>query len=324
VLQAVPYAEQTPEWRKEMMELHDRFEKVWMFDEGYREFRTQAEAKAAFMGAMLGAALPAAIAAPVATAAEIGVAIGVEKGVEQVVLKMGADEATATTIGTVAGLVTPFGTAGKVGQLAEVGTRGALKVGRELTEAGIDTLRRLEFTAETGVMGSGPFGGVRVGVKPPVTAVEGAATEATVSGGEVTLAIERANTNPYVFDSKLYLRRKDYSFTVAKDVLQSNKVWQRDGIINPSFVDPRTGFANLELMRRGRAPIGPDGFPIELHHTLQTPDCPLAEIISAEHKKFYSQIHINRTTGASSAINRAHHKRFREQYWQERAKDFVE
>ncbi|MGO4569470.1 HNH/ENDO VII family nuclease [Rhizobium sp. 2YAF20] len=43
-------------------------------------------------------------------------------------------------------------------------------------------------------------------------------------------------------------------------------------------MDPKTGKANLELMQAGRAPIGPDGNPINLHHMTQTQDGPIAEL----------------------------------------------
>src|SRR6056297_3361787 len=54
----------------------------------------------------------------------------------------------------------------------------------------------------------------------------------------------------------------------AKQVA-GRKVYQRDDLIDPDYVSPETGLSNRELMESGQAPIGPDGRPINLHHTTQ-------------------------------------------------------
>ncbi|AKG33933.1 hypothetical protein VK70_04505 [Paenibacillus durus ATCC 35681] len=49
------------------------------------------------------------------------------------------------------------------------------------------------------------------------------------------------------------------------------KVYQRNDIIDPNLTD-KLGKTNLERMKQGLAPIGPDGKSINLHHTIQTND----------------------------------------------------
>jgi len=100
------------------------------------------------------------------------------------------------------------------------------------------------------------------------------------------------------------------------------KVYQRDDLIDPAFVDPRTGKTNLELMQAGRAPIGPDGRPINLHHMLQTQDGPIAEVTQTFHKVNSSAIHINSGSKIPSGINRSKFDAWREAYWKQRANDF--
>jgi filamentous hemagglutinin len=102
-----------------------------------------------------------------------------------------------------------------------------------------------------------------------------------------------------------------------------NKVYQRDDLIDPNYVDPKTGMTNLELMQSGRAPIGPDGSPINLHHMLQTQDGPVAELTQTFHQQNYSAIHINAGSNLPSGINRSLFNTWRSQYWMNRANDFI-
>ncbi len=78
---------------------------------------------------------------------------------------------------------------------------------------------------------------------------------------------------------------------------------------------------NIERMKTGRAPIGFDNEPIELHHMLQTHDGPIAEVTNAFHNKDHSAIHINPNT-MGSAIDRDAFALWRQKYWKERAKGY--
>ena len=74
-------------------------------------------------------------------------------------------------------------------------------------------------------------------------------------------------------------------------------------------------------MKRGNAPIGPDGKPINLHHMIQMDDSAIAEITATFHRKNSKIIHINPNTIPSS-VNRNDFKKWKMDYWMVRAKDY--
>jgi hypothetical protein len=98
------------------------------------------------------------------------------------------------------------------------------------------------------------------------------------------------------------------------------RVYQRNDLIDPNRVD-KTGKTNLQRMKQGLAPIGPDGNPLQLHHMTQTQSGPLAEVTQTFHQQYGRVLHINPRT-IPSGIDRAAFDRFREQYWMDRAKGF--
>tara|TARA_R110001583_G_scaffold195455_1_gene373797 strand:+ start:2523 stop:3500 length:978 start_codon:yes stop_codon:yes gene_type:complete len=82
-----------------------------------------------------------------------------------------------------------------------------------------------------------------------------------------------------------------------------NKVYQRNDLIDPNKVDPKSGKTNLELMNAGRAPFGSDGKPINLHHLTQKQDGAIAEVTQTLHSNNHGTLHIPNTV--PSGINRA-------------------
>ncbi|WP_207518859.1 HNH/ENDO VII family nuclease [Pseudogracilibacillus auburnensis] len=98
------------------------------------------------------------------------------------------------------------------------------------------------------------------------------------------------------------------------------KVYQRDDIINPNMKDAR-GRTNLERMKKGLAPLGPDGKSINLHHMTQRNESSIAEVTQTFHKDNSSVIHINPNT-IPSGINRSEFNKWRTEYWKNRANDF--
>ena len=103
--------------------------------------------------------------------------------------------------------------------------------------------------------------------------------------------------------------------------VNGNKVYQRNDLFDPSYIDPKSGKTNLELMQGGRAPIGADGKPVNLHHMLQSQDGPIAEVTQSFHKDNHSTIHIN-DNSIPSGINRSEFNKWRSDYWKQRANDF--
>jgi len=107
----------------------------------------------------------------------------------------------------------------------------------------------------------------------------------------------------------------------SKAEFNGTRVYQRNDLINPALVDAR-GRSNLQRMQQGLAPIGPDGKSINLHHTIQTGDSPLAEMTATFHQQNSRVIHINPNT-IPSGIERPGFDAFRRDYWINRANDFT-
>lgn len=106
----------------------------------------------------------------------------------------------------------------------------------------------------------------------------------------------------------------------ALKVVNGNVVIQDNTIINPDRVDAR-GNTNLERMKKGLAPIEPDGKPVNLHHVNQTMNGPLEEMTSTYHQQNYSKLHLNKRQ-LPSEIDRKVFDQFRYDYWQLRSDDF--
>ena len=82
------------------------------------------------------------------------------------------------------------------------------------------------------------------------------------------------------------------------------------------------GRTNLERMKIGRAPKGPDGKSMNLHH-LNQGDGLLVELTRSTHTKLYGDLHLRLEPG-SSRINREEFDSFRTWYWKQRASEEVE
>jgi filamentous hemagglutinin len=74
-------------------------------------------------------------------------------------------------------------------------------------------------------------------------------------------------------------------------------------------------------MAQGKAPIGNDGKPVELHHVPQTQDGVLTPMTRKDHREGdnFKKNHSN-TGQAPSNIDRAKFKSQREKYWKDKAK----
>jgi hypothetical protein len=106
----------------------------------------------------------------------------------------------------------------------------------------------------------------------------------------------------------------------SKADFNGTRVYQRNDLIDAALVDAR-GRTNLQRMQGGLAPIGPDGKSLNLHHTIQTADGPLAEMTATFHQQNSKVIHINPNT-IPSGIDRRAFDVFRRDYWINRANDF--
>ncbi|WP_202904779.1 HNH/ENDO VII family nuclease, partial [Marinagarivorans algicola] len=101
----------------------------------------------------------------------------------------------------------------------------------------------------------------------------------------------------------------------------------------PKFVHPKAnkfikarianGQTNLDLMKDGKAPIGPDGKQINLHHLLGVEPGPIAELEATIHSVNHKVLHdmIEESFRRDKTLKNAYTS-FRGRYWKGRAKDF--
>ena len=101
----------------------------------------------------------------------------------------------------------------------------------------------------------------------------------------------------------------------------SRRVYQRSDI-DWDYVD-KDGLTNLQRAQKGRAPIGSDGKPVELHHLTQQEPGSMVEILSTVHDKYTSQLHGLVEDGCSfrnDPVLKRQYDNFRHNYWVWRAK----
>lgn len=103
------------------------------------------------------------------------------------------------------------------------------------------------------------------------------------------------------------------------------KVYQRHDI-DFDYIDPDTGKTNSMLMSEGRAPIGNDGYRIQLHHVIQKEVGPVVEIRETTHKEYSRILHGLGETGTSfrnDPVLKKQYNNFRSAYWKWRAKQHI-
>ena len=115
----------------------------------------------------------------------------------------------------------------------------------------------------------------------------------------------------------------------SKEPIQfrGNKVYQRNDLFDPNLKTTwrEDGKAirgtNIERMASGRAPIGVDGKPVNLHHMTQTQSGPIAEMTQTFHQSKTKIIHVN-PSAIPSGIDRVAFDRWKARYWQQRSAEF--
>ena len=97
--------------------------------------------------------------------------------------------------------------------------------------------------------------------------------------------------------------------------IPQDRIDRMRSIYGDEVADKWAGKTNMDLIREGKAPYGPDGERINLHHIGQKPDSPLAELTDTEHKSNDGVLH-DKTK--ESEIERPAFRKEREAYWQNR------
>jgi filamentous hemagglutinin len=142
-----------------------------------------------------------------------------------------------------------------------------------------------------------------------------AANDADFWGAKATGAALESEATGFFGQQRKYWSQEPIQFN-------GNKVYQRNDLVDPSRVDSQTGLTNLDLMKNGLAPYGPDGKKVNLHHMLQTQDGPIAEVTQSFHQKNSGAIHINSGSDIPSGINRSQFEKWKKDYWRSRANNF--
>lgn len=87
--------------------------------------------------------------------------------------------------------------------------------------------------------------------------------------------------------------------------------------IDLNFVDEATGLTNLELMKKGLAPVDANGIKYELHHIGQRNDSPLAILTRDEHDNSF--LH-TLTENFDNPSNQANWSKIKKNFWKSYAK----
>ncbi|MDO4178663.1 MAG: HNH/ENDO VII family nuclease [Phascolarctobacterium sp.] len=125
-----------------------------------------------------------------------------------------------------------------------------------------------------------------------------------------------------------YFKPVNFKGTVKVDGVEvdvSRRVYQRNDI-DFNYYDSASGMTNLERMQNGKAPIGSDGNPIQLHHTIQKESGNMAEVKEITHQEYYSTLHGLISNGNSFRNNeklKRQYNNFRRLYWKWRAQQFL-
>jgi hypothetical protein len=152
------------------------------------------------------------------------------------------------------------------------------------------------------------------------------APDGTVFPSTSNLASVYALKNPEALNS--YFINNSNRFWNKEITFNGSKVYARDDLFDVNFVSSWkekgveiTG-TNLQRMLSGRAPIGIDGLPVEIHHLTQRDSSHLAEVLQTFHREFKNIIHIN-PNSIQSGISRSIFNKWRDQYWQFRAYELL-
>lgn len=129
---------------------------------------------------------------------------------------------------------------------------------------------------------------------------------------DISMGYLGANVVGGVVDSALMINEG-----AGKAEFNGKTVIQNDKLFDPNRIDGK-GQTNIQRMQNGRAPIGYDGKPVNMHHIDQTNTGPVMEMSATNHQQNYSNLHQN-TGQLPSQINRNEFNLWRNDYWRWRS-----
>ena len=108
------------------------------------------------------------------------------------------------------------------------------------------------------------------------------------------------------------LERSDIDWNAK---IPQDRIDRMRSLYGDEVADKWANKTNMDLIKEGKAPYGPDGERVNLHHIGQKADSPLAELTNTEHKKNDGILH-DKTK--SSEISREVFRDERQKYWMAR------
>jgi len=108
------------------------------------------------------------------------------------------------------------------------------------------------------------------------------------------------------------LERQDIDWNAK---IPQDRIDRMRSLYGDEVADRWAGKTNMDLIKEGKAPYGPDGERVNLHHIGQKPDSPLAELTDTEHKTNDGILHDKTKV---SEIERPVFRKERETYWSNR------
>ncbi|MFE4962182.1 ricin-type beta-trefoil lectin domain protein [Streptomyces sp. NPDC056660] len=200
--------------------------------------------------------------------------------------------------------------------------------GGKITEAVVNSIRALDASLRTGIGVGDAYKALRALDMDPGAIADIGRTVAAYED-DITIACQVVSA-PGITRAALAAAGPPCKFWKLTD-FESQRVYQRDDLINPDYVSPEDpyGRTNLKRMQQGFAPMGPGRTasggvdkPLNLHHMLQTQDGPIVEVTDAMHFDNYGKLHWKSGTKIPSGIDRPEFEKWKKAYWQNRAKDF--
>jgi len=225
-------------------------------------------------------------------------------------------------IGNVAGEFIPDAAAAYFSGGTSLAASGARVAGREIVEEVVEEVveEGLERAAREAVEEVTEEAAERAAREAAEESAERAAKEAAEEAAEELPEVVVRNSKyapEEVLGRKVYKNLEDVTPGAPNFV---------DDSVHPSIrARVANGETNLDLMRAGNAPIGPDGKQINLHHVLGEEPGPMVELAASVHQRYHRPLHGLIEDGNSFRHNPAlkrSYTNFRRNYWKNRATDF--
>ncbi|WP_456270552.1 T7SS effector LXG polymorphic toxin [Bacillus sp. AK130] len=228
--------------------------------------------------------------------------------------------------------------AGKVGQVAAKATKASKKVSKQALEKSVASFKKSMQRVASNIKGiqiHNPFAPqvqLAGGGKVPYHALNGEHIKDSLI--QFAKKVSDISRKPFTGGniSVPWLNKEKYNAVEVKGKVKpkgnlkdvDRRIYQLKNI-DFNMKHPNKNITNLELMKSGKAPIGEDGKPINLHHLIQKEPGTMLEILHTTHKKYHKVLHQLVEKGDSFRNNpelQQQYDSFRRKYWMWRAEQY--